>query len=301
MPEIQRSVPNERPENEPTELTVLGISNDFKHRPEDQIMNTDCRICNARADSFAHATILNRHEIEYFRCRDCEFIQTETPYWLDEAYADAIVSTDVGLISRNEKVASIVDRTLKYIYPGAKRTVDYGGGYGMLTRMLRDRGHDCSIYDPYCDNLFAAGFEAKLDQERFELLTAFEVFEHLAEPHKDLQILDRMADHWLISTELVPHPAPQPNEWWYYVLDGGQHVSLWSVRALQAVASQYKRQLVTTRRGIHLLSAEPIRSRWATYLLKDRSARLLDRFRRRPSLLQADFRSAVAECKRRAA
>lgn len=268
-------------------------------------MNAECRVCGGRADSFAHAQILGRYDIEYFRCHDCEFIQTETPYWLDEAYDSAIVSTDVGLVSRNEKFSRIADRVLRFVYSSADRSVDYGGGYGMFTRMMRDRGHDFRHFDPYCQNLFAKGFEVQLDEsnavsDRFNLLTAFEVFEHMAQPQNDLQRIDALAENWLVSTMIVPDPVPQPDQWWYYVLDGGQHIALWSKRALQSVASQFDRKLITTRRGLHLFSAEPINSFWAEQILRDRSARLLDRFRRRRTLLQDDFQAAVAATKRAA-
>jgi len=264
-------------------------------------MSTDCRVCNGQANSYAHAKILERYDIEYFRCTDCQFIQTETPYWLDEAYDSAIVSTDVGLVQRNEKFARIVDRTLKFVFPDSRDCVDFGGGYGMFTRMMRDRGHTFSHYDPYCDNLFAKGFEVAADERRFDVLTAFEVFEHMANPQEDIQQLDAMADQWIVSTMIVPDPAPQPNDWWYYVLDGGQHVALWSQRALQSIASQHDRHLVTTKKGLHVFSREKLNPFWTRQILRDRSAKMLDRFRRRRSLLQDDFQTAVAATKNRAA
>ena len=260
-------------------------------------MSTECRVCNATATPFAHARVLNKYDIEYFRCRDCQFIQTETPYWLDEAYDSAIVSTDIGLISRNERFARIVDRALKYIYPSATTAVDYGGGYGMFTRMMRDRGHDFAHYDPFCKNLFADGFAVELNDKRYDVLTAFEVLEHLAQPHDDLAKFDQAAETWIVSTMIVPEPAPKPDEWWYYVLNGGQHVALWSKRALQAAASHYGRQLVTTKRGLHLFSGPKVNGRWAKIILRDRSARLLDRFRKRDSLQQNDFNLAVERAK----
>lgn len=260
-------------------------------------MTTDCLICRHTADSFAHATIMGRYEIEYFRCRDCQFIQTETPYWLDQAYSKAIVSTDVGLIHRNERFARITDRLLRLVYPDASRCLDYGGGYGMFTRMMRDRGHQFFHRDPFCENLFAVGFEANdaardETSRRFDLLTAFEVLEHLANPHRDLQQFDSMAEHWLVSTEVVPDPAPQPDQWWYYVLDGGQHISLWSKRALQSVAAHYSRHLVSYR-GMHVFSRSKKQSFLTKQVLRDRSVRVLDRFRRRRSLLGDDFLTAV--------
>ena len=34
--------------------------------------------------------VLRKHDIAYHRRDECDFIQTEEPYWLDEAYSSAI-------------------------------------------------------------------------------------------------------------------------------------------------------------------------------------------------------------------
>ncbi|MEO1617519.1 MAG: class I SAM-dependent methyltransferase [Planctomycetota bacterium] len=269
-------------------------------------MTMTCRVCHGVSESFASAQILSKYTIEYFRCRDCHFVQSEEPYWLDEAYRSVIVSTDVGLISRNERFARITDRVLRYVFPQVIDSVDYGGGYGMFTRMMRDRGHYFFHRDPHCRNLFAVGLEASNAAQahasetenssggnHFDFLTAFEVFEHFASPHQELERLDRMADQWLISTEVLPEPTPLPHQWWYYVLDGGQHISLWSQRALQEVAHHYDRHLVSYR-GLHLFSREKLKPQWVRSILRDRGSRVLDHFRKRRSLLSDDFQRAVA-------
>ncbi|MEM0925080.1 MAG: class I SAM-dependent methyltransferase [Planctomycetota bacterium] len=241
---------------------------------------------------------MSKYVVEYSQCEECQFVQTEEPYWLQEAYETAIVSTDVGLISRNERFARITDRVLRFLFPHAIDSVDYGGGYGMFTRMMRDRGHYFYHRDPHCENLFAVGLEADAGHQsasktRFDFLTAFEVLEHFHRPHDELRQLDELAENWLISTEVLPEPTPKPSEWWYYVLDGGQHISLWSKGALQEIARQYDRH-VTSYRGLHLFSRERLRPTWVRSILRDRGARWLDPFRKRRSLLGDDFQRAVA-------
>ncbi|KAA5542536.1 class I SAM-dependent methyltransferase [Roseiconus nitratireducens] len=262
-------------------------------------MATDCLICRSNSDSFGHATVLGRYDVEYFRCRDCHFIQTETPYWLDAAYRETIAATDVGLIARHERVARITDRLLRFAFPTAACSVDYRGGYGMFTRMMRDRGHHCFHFDAHCQNLFARGFEAELADGGFDLLCALEVFEHLPDPHQEIQRLDRLAEHWLVSTEVVPDPAPPPGRWWYYHLEGGQHVSLWSGRALQAIACHYGRTLISVG-DLHLFCQGSVNAGWVRHVLRDRSSRWLDPFRKRRSLLVDDAKQAVASIKQAA-
>lgn len=250
-----------------------------------------CRICNARTVHFARARILNKYDINYQRCSDCEFIQTEKPYWLDEAYNQVIIASDVGLVSRNLKMSAIASRVLRVLFPTATTGTDYGGGYGLFTRLMRDKGHQFFHDDPHSENLFAKDFQTQQGTQ-YDLLTAFEVWEHLENPHADLQKMDQTAHHWLVSTLLLPDPPPKPDQWWYYVLEGGQHIALWSKRAMQAVASRYHRQLISTNRGIHLFSGERVNPTLASLILRGRGGILFDRLNQKKSLMHQDHELA---------
>lgn len=96
-------------------------------------------------------------------------------------------------------------------------------GYGILVRLLRDRGIDAMWSDPYCKNLLAVGFEHTA--EKANLVTAFEAFEHFVEPLLEAEKLFAIAPNLLISTTLIATAASAPNEWWYHGLDHGQHIS----------------------------------------------------------------------------
>ena len=63
--------------------------------------------------------------------------------------------------------------------------LDFGDGYGVFTRWMRDEGYAFFHYDQHCPNLFAPGHEADISGSvRYELATAFEVFEYIVEPAK---------------------------------------------------------------------------------------------------------------------
>ncbi len=47
------------------------------------------------------ATVLGRFKSHYFCCAHCGLLQTEAPYWLEQAYQEPITSGDTGLVSRN--------------------------------------------------------------------------------------------------------------------------------------------------------------------------------------------------------
>jgi hypothetical protein len=222
----------------------------------------NCKICAAPPDHFAKAKILNKYLIDYYHCPHCGFIQTEAPYWLEEVYMQAINQSDLGLIDRNLKFSTITQALIKTWFNADAQFVDYGGGYGMFVRLMRDAGVDFYRVDKFCDNLFAQGFDANLDSGtgQYELITAFELFEHLVEPMAEIKRLLRSSRSILFSTLLVPSHIPQPQEWWYYGLDHGQHISLFSLESLQYVAKKFHLHLYTNKRSLHLLTEKKIPS-----------------------------------------
>lgn len=91
-----------------------------------------CKICLNKMKTFDQAKILNKYNVQYYRCDNCGFICTEEPYWLDEAYNSAIADTDIGLIGRNymlkEKVAAVLKTLFKSPTNEQMRYLDYGAG-----------------------------------------------------------------------------------------------------------------------------------------------------------------------------
>ena len=48
-------------------------------------MVTECNICGNSSAFLFEAEVLNKYDAKYFKCQNCGFIQTENPYWLNEA------------------------------------------------------------------------------------------------------------------------------------------------------------------------------------------------------------------------
>ena len=224
-----------------------------------------CRVCAAAARPIFSGTVLGRN-VEYQECDACGYVQTETPTWLDEAYGSAIGAADTGILQRNRRTARVVVRMLAMLGLLRRRVIDSAGGYGLLVRMLRDLGVDARWEDRYCDNLVARGFEAAAD-DKADLLTAFEVMEHLVDPLADLQLLCARAPHVLVSTSLIPEPTPRLNDWWYYAPSGGQHIGFFRLRTLEHLAKQLGRRVFSDGRSFHLFtsaaSITPLQFAWA--------------------------------------
>lgn len=200
---------------------------------QSQRVDDRCKICGDVRLRFGDAVLMGHRPVVYYRCGSCGFVQTEAPDWLDEAYSDVIHETDIGHVSRNLSLARATVSVITAGFNADSRFLDFGGGYGMLVRLLRDRGLDFYRDDPYCDNLFARGFDRTgTSDDGYELVTAFEVAEHLPDPIEGFAAMFRRSDSVLFSTELLPDPPPAPGAWWYYSLESGQHVSLYTPRAL---------------------------------------------------------------------
>ena len=253
-----------------------------------------CRLCDADASShFSTALVLGKHSVKYFRCSGCGFVQTEEPYWLEEAYSSAITSIDIGPVNRGVVMAETTKALILAFLDASAKFVDYGAGYGIFVRRMRDLGFDFYYHDKYCTNMFAKGFDVNLDGSvKYELVTAFEVVEHLEEPFLQLRQLRESAKNIFFTTEIIPSRYPKPEEWWYYGLEHGQHISFFSRKSLYVLANRLGLNLYSYG-SLHLLTEKTISPRLFRFILDPRFnalvGYLLGRAKRLKSLLPGDF------------
>lgn len=245
-------------------------------------------------ESFAQARLLDVHEVEYYRCNSCGYICTEDPYWLDEAYSAAITGSDIGLVRRNSHLTKISRVVLSVFFDKTGRFLDFAGGYGLFVRMMRDSGFDFNWYDRYCTNLFAVGRAADLQSSSsYELITAFEVFEHLVDPVSGLDELLKYSKNILFTTDLLPEPAPIPHDWWYFGLEHGQHISFYTRRSLEWMAETRGMNFYSNGATVHLFTEKKISASLFFLLARHKTARLIAPLLFSKSLLEADFRTAT--------
>lgn len=227
-----------------------------------------CKICNQDNESIFTSKILNKYDIKYFYCPHCGFLQTEEPYWIEEAYAESINVTDTGIMRRNLSLSRKVSILLYFFFKKDRKFVDFAGGYGIFTRLMRDIGFDFSWYDPYTTNLVARGFEySDKEEDKIELLTSFESFEHFANPLDEIEKMLVISKNILFSTNILPSVIPKPEEWWYYGLEHGQHISFYSKDTLEFIAKKYKLNLYTNGNGIHLLTEKKLNNKMFNAIL----------------------------------
>ncbi len=229
-------------------------------------MTRPCKICSEIMSIHDKARILNKYMITYYRCPSCGFIQTEEPYWLNESYSRVITKIDTGVVARNLANATNLLFFLRNIQQN-ESCLDFGGGHGILTRIMRDYGFDFYHYDKYAENLFAAGFEGSIIGNKFyKVVTAFENFEHFVKPLEEIEKILSISEILYFTTLLLPDPPLSIDNWWYYAPEGGQHISFYSKKTLQYFAQKYNIFLLSNNRDIHILSKSKINKHFFKFL-----------------------------------
>lgn len=254
----------------------------------------ECKICNSNLNLLFKTTVLQKYQVQYYKCNNCGFVQTEEEFWLKEAYSNAITSLDIGLINRNEITKPVTKAIIQFLFKGKGKYLDYGGGYGMFVRMMRDIGVDYYRQDIYCENLFAKHFDitdlTEDTKRNFSMLTAFEVFEHLQNPLQEIEKMLHYSKNIFFSTLLLPPVVETVKDWWYFIPETGQHIALYSRKSLEIIAQKNNLHFYTNGFNFHLLSEKQINP-FAFKLLTNFKISKLYNFlvKGNKSLLNSDF------------
>ena len=228
-----------------------------------------CPICaGSETKEMFEAVVLKRYPAKYRFCEKCKFLFVEEPSWLKEAYKDPININDTGIMFRNIYLSKKASGLLYFLFKPSGKFLDYGGGYGIFTRLMRDVGFDFYWYDPYTTNLFARGFEFTEGKFKPELVTCFEVFEHLENPLNELEKIFRLCDNILFTTEILPESIPRPGEWWYYGCEHGQHISFYSLTTLDFLARKFGYNFYSNGKLLHLFTRRTLRPGVFRFLVK---------------------------------
>jgi hypothetical protein len=200
------------------------------------------------------------------------------------------------LVARNLAHARLLPPILDLVYPRDARFVDVGGGYGLLTRLLRDQGFDTYTSDPFCQPVLAPGFTAPPGTKAHALF-AFEVLEHVHDPVPFIEkaFRDHGCRSLIFSTQLFQLPVPPPS-WDYYAFDHGQHVTLYTRAALERLAQKFDCHYLKLPQGLHWITDHPPTDLKRLVITRRKLLRLVWFLRRtiagagRPDLKLADSR-----------
>ena len=207
--------------------------------------------------------------VAYYRCTNCGFcFAPAIARWSLAEFEERIYNKDYVAVDPD-----YVDARPRANAEGLRRIfgergphithLDYGGGNGLLSTLLNQQGWQSRSYDPFADR------DVPIERlGKFDLITAYEVFEHVPDPRsllKELSALVNADGIILFSTllsdgELAPD---RPLTWWYASPRNG-HISLFSRNSLALLARDYGLRLGSFSSGFHCMWRKV--PSWATHL-----------------------------------
>jgi SAM-dependent methyltransferase len=199
---------------------------------------SECRLCKGQTNHVWRRPVLRKYDVDYFECGRCGSLQTEAPYWLDEAYGSGGTGADTGACQRSIDTALTMSKVLELLdFPRAGKCLDYGAGTGLYARMMRDRGWDYFSHDRYMLPFYMDEFVSDIRDGPWDLISSFEVFEHLPNPAESLSEILQSARHYVFfSTELWQR---QGFNWHYLAPTSGHHVFFYTDAALHMTARTF--------------------------------------------------------------
>jgi hypothetical protein len=207
---------------------------------------------------FDRAPILHgKYDAVYHQCPACGLVATRDTPWLEEAYTNAIHDADAGILRRARRVAWLTASVIRFEGLRGGRFLDWAGGYGVLTQTMRERGYDFWHHDDFASPVFAREFQDH-GEESYDLISAFEVIEHLADPRRELAGVTARSDYLLFTTETLPDPAPTVDSWWYYMPEVGQHITFHTVESLRILGRHLGYELTSNGANWHLFHRNPV-------------------------------------------
>jgi len=221
-------------------------------------------------DANSHFEGLSGLPIYYALCEQCGFcFAPEIMRWESDEFERNIYNNDYIKIDPDcidIRPRQFSEQLLQLFDPKSNpfTHLDYGGGNGLLSKILRGEGWNSTTYDPFTNK------DLKIEQlGKFDLITAFEVFEHVPDVHELMNNLSSLLSQngvVYFSTQLSDSHIHQGKklDWWYAAPRNG-HISLFSKHSLQLIAEQHRFNLASNWVCFHaMFTTKPA---WAARLI----------------------------------
>lgn len=179
--------------------------------------------------------------VYYALCSKCGFcFAPELMTWGAEKFKERIYNDEYVLVDPDYISVRPLDRA-KYLLSTfgnrmhSVKHLDYGGGNGLLAKLLRQSNWQSVSYDPFVDK------NASIEKlGKFDLITAFEIFEHVPDVRDLMSKLRSLLspDGLILFSTLLSDGNIRPNQrisWWYASPRNG-HISLFSKNSLAVLA-----------------------------------------------------------------
>lgn len=209
--------------------------------------------------------------IYYIQCTCClftfapEFKKWSENNFLEKIYNDQYIEIDPDYLDARPQTNF---KVLEKLFSKSKQIIkhlDYGGGNGKLSEHLKNNDWNTKTYDPFPTN------NSRLENlGKFNLITAFEVFEHVPDVNKLMKDLTEvMTDDCLIlfsTLVLDDHIKSNSRITWWYASPRNGHISLFSKQSLVILSSRYKLNFGSFNNGFHCFYNQF--PNWAKHIIK---------------------------------
>jgi SAM-dependent methyltransferase len=228
-----------------------------------------CPVCGAMA-SYLDTVDLNKsceeirglhlpslgYGIDYHLCDSCGFcFSPEIRTWGFEEFEQRIYNDGYEQVDPDYKYDRPMNnaKSIEQAFGKSRQSIshlDYGGGSGLLSATLRESGWMSKSFDPFVDRNLSVD-----ELGKFDLITAFEVFEHVPDIDQlmgDLEMLCKPNGLILFSTLLSDGNISRSRklDWWYASPRNG-HISLFSQKSLAIALAKKELQLASFSSGMH--------------------------------------------------
>ncbi len=207
--------------------------------------HSPCPLCGTHAVHFERA-----HRRDYYRCPTCALIHVPPDQHLPREAEKAIYDQHDNFVDdpKYRRFLTRVAEPLMAEVPPPARALDFGCGHGpALAAMLEEAGYTARLYDPF---YFP---DPSPLRERYTIITATEVAEHLKAPSADLGRLWACLEPggWLgIMTKR--QPAPEAFADWHYLRDLS-HIAFFHEQTFRWLAARWGAELRLPRGDVALL------------------------------------------------
>ena len=192
-----------------------------------------CKICQSTTRTIQYL----KKELYYHRCYECGFVSLDDKFMVDETCEKKQYEyhnnsfESLGYVEMFEKF--IVKAVEPYISE-IKTALDFGCGPGpVLAELLRRKGVEVDEYDYYFSP------QKVYEGKKYDLITSTEVFEHLKEPIKTLELLVQSLHknaYIVLMTQFPPSDDKLFLAWWYR--RDVTHISFFTPRSFEIMAEK---------------------------------------------------------------
>lgn len=141
----------------------------------------NCILCESNTEKFKIW-----RENQYYRCNVCKSIMLDPKNYVSNKEEKARYkehNNDVQDKRYQAFVSPIVIEVLRD-YKENHRGLDFGSGTGpVITKLLRDKGYNIKVYDPFFAN------DPVVLKEKYDYIVCCEVIEHFHNPREEFKLL----------------------------------------------------------------------------------------------------------------